>query len=49
VETSTDNVASRVSFQNSTKVLIRDGKLQGEGEELTKNIVFKNILLSQHM
>jgi hypothetical protein len=40
--------ASRVSFQNSTKALIKDGKLQGDGGEFTKNIVFKNILLSQH-
>jgi hypothetical protein len=39
VETSTDNVAS-------TKVLVKDGKLQGEGGEFTKTIVFKNILLS---
>jgi hypothetical protein len=30
-----------MSFQNSTKILIRDEKLQGEGGEFTKNIVFK--------
>jgi hypothetical protein len=34
--------------QNSIKVLIRGGKLQGEDGEFTKNVVFKNILLSQH-
>jgi hypothetical protein len=38
---------SRGVSQNSTKVLIRDGKLQGEDGEFTKNVVFKNILLSQ--
>ena len=40
---------SRGVSQNSTKVLIIDGKLQGEDGEFTKNVVFKNILLSQHM
>jgi ATP-dependent DNA helicase PIF1 len=42
---------SRGVSQNSTKILIRDGKLQDEfeDEEFTKNVVFKSILLSQHM
>jgi hypothetical protein len=40
---------NRLSFQNSTKVLIKDEKLQGEGGEFTKNVVFINILLSHHM
>jgi len=33
--------------QNSTKVLIKEGKIEGEDEDFTKNIVFKDILLSQ--
>ncbi|CAJ2672233.1 unnamed protein product [Trifolium pratense] len=39
---------SRGVSQTSTKVLIRNGKLQGEDGQFTKNVVFKNILLSQH-
>jgi ATP-dependent DNA helicase PIF1 len=41
-------VLSRGVSQNSTEVLIRDGKLEGENGVFTKNVVFKNILLSQH-
>ena len=32
--------------QNSTKVLIKEGKIEGENGEFTKNVVFKDILLS---
>ena len=38
---------SRGVSQNSTKVLINEGKIEGEDEDFTKNIVFKDILLSQ--
>ncbi|XP_058746222.1 uncharacterized protein LOC131619101 [Vicia villosa] len=37
---------SRGVSQTTTKVLIREGKLQGEDGEYTKNVVFKQILLS---
>jgi len=33
--------------QNSTKVLIKEGKIDGEDRYFTKNVVFKDILLSQ--
>ena len=33
--------------QNSTKVLIKEGKIEGEDGNFTKNVVFKVILLSQ--
>ena len=32
---------------NSTKVVIKEGKIKGEDEDFTKNVVFKDILLSQ--
>ena len=32
--------------QNSTKVLIKEGKIEGEDGDFTKNVVFKDILLS---
>jgi len=38
---------SRGVSQNSIKVLIKEGKIEGEDEDFTKNIVFKDILLSQ--
>jgi hypothetical protein len=38
---------SRGVSQNSTKVLIKEGKIEGEDEDFTKNVVFKDILLSQ--
>ena len=38
---------SRGVSQNSTKVLIKEWKIEGEDEYFTKNIVFKDILLSQ--
>ncbi|KAH1205331.1 hypothetical protein GmHk_16G046065 [Glycine max] len=42
------NVAlSRGVSQVSTKILIREGKLEGEDGNFTKNVVFKEILLSQ--
>jgi len=37
---------SRGVSQNSTKVLIKEGKIEGEDGDFTKNIVFKDILLS---
>ena len=37
---------SRGVSQNSTKVLINEGKI-GEDGDFTKNVVFKDILLSQ--
>ena len=37
---------SRGVSQNSTKVLIKEGKIEGEDEDFTKNVVFKGILLS---
>ena len=40
-------VLSRGISQNSTKVLIKEGKIEGEDEDFTKNVVFKDILLSQ--
>jgi len=33
--------------QNSTKVLIKEGKIEGEDVDFTKNVVFKDILLLQ--
>jgi len=33
--------------RNSTKVLIKPGKIEGEDEDFMKNVVFKDILLSQ--
>ena len=39
--------SSREISQNSTKVLIKEGKIEGEDEDFTKNVVFKDILLSQ--
>jgi len=38
---------SRGVSQNSTKVLIKEGKMEGEDGDFTKNVVFKDILLSQ--
>ena len=38
---------SRGVSQNSTKVLIKEGKIEGEDGDFTKNVVFKYILLSQ--
>ncbi|KEH23980.1 PIF1-like helicase [Medicago truncatula] len=38
---------SRGISQNSTKVHIKEGKIEGEDEDFTKNIVFNDILLSQ--
>ena len=38
---------SRGVSQNLTKVLIKEGKIEGEDEDFTKNVVFKDILLSQ--
>jgi len=38
---------SRGVFQNSTNVLIKEGKIEGEDGKFTKNVVFKDILLSQ--
>jgi len=38
---------SRGVSQNPTKVLIKEGKIEGEDEDFTKNVVFKDILLSQ--
>ena len=38
---------SRGVSQNSTKVLINEGKIEGEDGDFTKNVVFKDILLSQ--
>ncbi len=38
---------SRGVSQNSTKVLIKEGKIEWEDGEFTKNVVFKDILLSQ--
>jgi len=35
------------SFSNLTKVIIKEGKIEGENEDFTKNVVFKDILLSQ--
>ena len=36
---------SRGVSQNSTKVLIKEGKIEGEDGDFTKNVVFKDILL----
>jgi len=33
--------------QNSIKALIKEGKIEGEDVDFTKNVVFKDILLSQ--
>jgi len=38
---------SRWVSQNSTKVLIKEGKIEGEDGDFTKNVVFKDIILSQ--
>jgi len=38
---------SRRVSRNSTKVLIIEGKIEGEDGDFTKNVVFKDILLSQ--
>jgi len=38
---------SREVYQNSTKVLIKEGKIKGEDGDFTKNVVFKDIFLSQ--
>jgi len=38
---------SRGVSQNSTKVLIKEWKRKGEDGDFTKNVVFKDILLSQ--
>jgi hypothetical protein len=38
---------SRGVSQNSSKVLINIGKKEGEDGDFTKNIIFKDILLSQ--
>ena len=38
---------SRWVSQNSTKLNIKKGKIEGEGGDFTKNVVFKDILLSQ--
>jgi len=38
---------SRGVSQNSTKVLIKKWKIEREDEDFTKNVVFKDILLSQ--
>jgi len=37
---------SRWVSQNSTKVFIKEGKIEEDGD-FTKNVVFKDILLSQ--
>jgi len=34
--------------QNSTKVLIKEGKIEGEDEDFTKNVVFKDIFYRNH-
>jgi len=38
---------SRKVSQNSTKVLIKEGKIEAEDVDFTKNEVFKDILLPQ--
>jgi len=38
---------SRGISQNSTKVLIKEEKTEGKDGDFTKNIVFKDIILSQ--
>jgi ATP-dependent DNA helicase PIF1 len=38
---------SRGVSQNSTKVIIKQGKIEGEDIDFTNNVVFKDILLSQ--
>ncbi|AES69171.1 PIF1 helicase [Medicago truncatula] len=38
---------SRGVSQNSTKVFIKEGKIERENGDFTKNVVFKDILLSQ--
>jgi len=38
---------SRGVSQNSTKVLIKEEKIEREDEDFTKNVVFKDILLLQ--
>jgi ATP-dependent DNA helicase PIF1 len=38
---------SRGVSRNSTKVIIKEGKIEGEDGDFTKNVVFKDILLSQ--
>jgi len=39
-------VLSRGVSQVSTKIIITEGHLEGEHENFTKNIVYKDILLS---
>jgi len=38
---------SREVSQNSTKLLVKEGKIKGEDGDFTKNVAFKYILLSQ--
>jgi len=38
---------SRGVSQNSTKVLIKEEKIKGEDRDLTKNVIFKDILWLQ--
>ena len=38
---------SRGVSQNWTKVLIKEEKIEGEDGDFTKNVAFKDILLSQ--
>ena len=38
---------SRGVFQNSTKVLIKQGKIERDDGDFMKNVFFKDILLSQ--
>lgn len=40
---------SRGVSQNSTKVLIKEGKIEAEDGDFTKNVVFKDIILSQSL
>ena len=38
---------SRGVSQNSTKVLTKEGKIEGKDGDFMKNVVFKDILLSE--
>ena len=38
---------SRGVSQSTTKILIKEGKVEGESGEFTRNVVFKEILLSR--
>jgi len=38
---------SRGVSQNSTKAFSKEWKIEGEDVDFTKNVIFKNILLSQ--